>query len=91
MSLDENKEKILEEWLAVRNAILRASDGQLRVTYNYGPSTEGGESAAAVDKSKILGVFIELALLFSEPTQQDFTEEEKDAVIRSLQQVEKVG
>lgn len=84
MVLDENKEKLLDEWLAVRNAILRASDGRLRVTYRRESLGEGGEASDLSPSDKITGVFIELALAFPEPLHVDFTPEEKEAVEKAL-------
>lgn len=84
MVLDENKEKLLDGWLAARNAILRASEGQMRVTYNRESLGEGGEASAPRDTTGIKGVFIELALVFPEPLDIDFTEGEKEAVEKAL-------
>lgn len=85
MALDERKEKILEEWLAVRNAIIRASDGQLRVTYSrVSDMNEGGEGFPQEDLDKVVGVFIELVLVFPKPLSQDFTSEEKEAVEKAI-------
>lgn len=84
MVLDEQKEKLLDEWLSVRNAILRAEEGRLKVTYHRETLGEGGEASNPLDSKKIKGVFIELALVFPEPLESEFTNEEKDAVEKAL-------
>ena len=84
MVLDEQKEKLLDEWLAVRNAILRASEGQMRVTYHRETLGEGGEASTPLDSDEIKGVFVELALTFPEPMGEKFTDEEKEAVEKAI-------
>ena len=84
MPLDEQKEKLLDEWLAVRNAILRATEGQMRVTYNRETVGEGGESSIIRESDDIKGVFIELALIFPEPLKLYFTDEERAAVEKAI-------
>jgi hypothetical protein len=85
MSLDPQKEKMLERWYLIKNAILRAAEGELIVKYmreSDFQKFEGGEAAAVVQKKveaegeKIVGLYIDMILKFPSPVDEDFTPEE---------------
>lgn len=79
--MDPKKEKILNDWLAVRNSILRASEGEMKVTYARESDVDKKKkNLAGTDKDLIVGVFVDLVLKFPKPLPQEFTEEETKAV-----------
>lgn len=83
--MDVGKEKILNDWLAVRNSILRASEGEMKVTYARESEVDKKKKdLAGTDKDLIVGVFVDLVLRFPKPLPQEFTEEEKKAVDEAL-------
>ena len=88
MVLDVNIEKVLSEWLAVRNSIIRSTEAEMRVTYIRDGATEGGEggegSPPHENTDAVKGVYVELRLVFSEKLPQDFTTDEKEAVEKAL-------
>lgn len=64
------KERMLLDWVSVRNAILRADSGEMKVTYHKNDFAGGG----------VFGVSVELDLKFDELLPPDFTEDEKAAI-----------
>jgi len=83
--MDPKKEKILNDWLAVRNSILRASEGEMKITYARESDVDKKKKdLAGTDKDLIVGVFVDLVLRFPKPLTQEFTEEEKKAVEEAL-------
>jgi len=87
--MDPQREKMLDDWMAVRNAIIRAEAGDFIVKYMRESDFimmegEGGEAAAAVEalkaskKDKIVGIYVDLALKFPEALDRDLTQEEID-------------
>jgi hypothetical protein len=63
------KERMLIDWMSVRNAILRADTGEMKITHHKNEFVNG-----------IVGVVVELVLNFSEPVPPGFTEDEKSAI-----------
>lgn len=63
------KDRMLMDWVSVRNAILRAASGEMKVTYKN-HNVGGG----------VVGLLVELELEFDEPLKQEFTEDEKSAI-----------
>lgn len=64
------RERMLIDWMSVRNAILRADNGEMKVTYHKNDFAGGG----------IFGVTVELDLSFNELLPPGFTEDEKAAI-----------
>ena len=71
------KERMLIDWMSVRNAILRADEGEMKVTYHKNDFVNG-----------IIGVVVELKLDFDNPMPSGFTEDEKDAIDAAKKQKE---
>ena len=63
------KERMLVDWMSVRNAMLRADSGEMKVSYKRNEFSKG-----------IFGVTIEVELGFNEALSQEFTEDEKSAI-----------
>jgi len=80
MALDPRKESMLEDWAAVRNAILRAVGGEMKVTH----LRPAGEPATS---ENVIGVAVDLELYFGRLMPVDFTEEEKEAVRKAADTV----
>jgi len=85
--MEPQREKMLEDWIAIRNAILRAEAGELLVKYMRESDFivmegEGGERASEIQrlkdekKDKIVGIYVDLVLKFPEALDRDFTKEE---------------
>lgn len=83
MVLNEQKEEMLANWESVRNAILRAIEGDMRVHY-IKPKAMGETGVSAKNRNKVEGVFVEVLLRFPEPVADEFTEEEKTEFLRGL-------
>ena len=84
--MDPKKEKILNDWLSVRNAILKASVGEMKVTYiRESEIDEKKKDLAGTDKDGVVGVFVDLMLRFAEPLPPKFSDEEKKAVEESIE------
>lgn len=64
------RERMLIDWMSVRNAILRADGGEMKVTYHKNDFAGGG----------IYGLTVEIDLTFNELLPQNFTEDEKAAI-----------
>jgi len=52
--MGEGKERMLLDWVSVRNAILRAQSGEMKVSYLKEPHSE--------DKKAVVGIFVEVFL-----------------------------
>jgi len=65
-----SKQKLMVDWLEVRNSIVRAVEGELKST-NHINHAAGGN---------IVGVTVEWDLKFAEPVPQFFTDEEKEKI-----------
>jgi hypothetical protein len=87
--MDPQKEKILDDWTAIRNAIVRAESGDLVVKYMKESDFimmegEGGEAASAAQalrdskKDKIVGIYVDMVLKFPESLDRELTQEEID-------------
>lgn len=63
------KERMLIDWMSVRNAILRADSGEMKITHHKNEFANG-----------IVGLVVELILEFDEPMPPGFTEDEKAAI-----------
>lgn len=63
------KERMLIDWMSVRNAILRADEGEMKITHHKNEFANG-----------IVGVVVELVLNFSVPLPPGFTDDEKAAI-----------
>jgi hypothetical protein len=85
--MEPQREKMLDDWVAIRNAIVRAEAGELLVKYMRESDFvviegEGGEAAAEAQKikdsknDKVVGIYVDLVLKFPEALDRDFTEEE---------------
>jgi hypothetical protein len=72
------KERMLNDWMSVRNAILRADEGEMKVTYHKNDFVNG-----------IVGLVVELVLNFNDPMPPGFTKNEKAAIKAAKKQKEK--
>ena len=61
------KEKMLLDWVEVRNAILRADSGEMKVAHQKEDANTTG----------IIGLTVELSLQFDKALDPDFSDEEK--------------
>jgi hypothetical protein len=98
--MESQREKMLEDWTAIRNAILRAEAGELLVKYMRESDFivmegEGGERASEIQrlkdekKDKIVGIYVDLVLKFPEALDRDFTKEEISDIQSALAVLEK--
>ena len=71
------KERMLIDWMSVRNAILRADNGEMKVTHHKNEFANG-----------IVGIVVELKLDFNDPMNPGFTEDEKAAIDAAKKQQE---
>lgn len=74
--METGKIKMLEDWMAVRNAIIRADSGEMKVTHLKN------------DKNEVTGVAVDMELNFPKPLPQDFSEEEKKAIKKATEEIE---
>lgn len=99
--MDPQREKILDDWIAIKNAILRAESGELLVKYMresdfVAMEGEGGEAAAVAQqikdskKDKIIGIYVDLVLKFPEALDREFTEDEVNNIQSALTAIESV-
>jgi len=72
------KEKMLIDWMSVRNAILLADTGEMKVTYHKNEFAGGG----------IVGLVVELVLNYNDLMKPDFTKNEKAAIDAAKKQKE---
>ena len=78
--MGEGKERMLLDWVSVRNAILRANNGEMKVSYLKQPHSE--------DKKAVVGIFVEVQLNFDKPLPQDFTKDEMAAIEEYLKEID---
>jgi len=86
--MKQQREKMLDDWIAIRNAIVRAEAGELLVKYMRESDfiiIEGdgtGEAAAAAQqvkdekKDKIVGIYVDVVLKFPEALDRELTKKE---------------
>lgn len=72
------KERMLLDWMSVRNAILRADTGEMKVTHHKNEFVNG-----------VVGLVVELVLNFNDPMTPGFTDDEKAAIDAAKEQKEK--
>jgi len=77
--MDIGKERMLDDWMAVRNAILRADSGEMKVTY-LRPED---------NKDNVIGVAVDLELRFPKPLPQEMAEKEKEAIKAAREEIDK--
>jgi len=77
--MEKGKIGMLEDWYAVRNSILRASSGEMKVTYLRPEGTE---------KEGIIGIAVDMELQFAKALPENFTEEEKKAVREAIKEID---
>lgn len=73
------KERMLIDWMSVRNAILRADEGEMKVTHHKNNATGGG----------VVGLTVELVLSFDEAMPSDFTKDEMKAIDDAKKKLDK--
>lgn len=73
------KERMLIDWMSVRNAILRADQGEMKVTHHKNDAAGGG----------VVGVVVEVVLSFEEPLPPNFTKNEKKAIDEAKKKLDK--
>jgi len=71
------KERMLIDWMSVRNAILRADEGEMKVTHHKNEFANG-----------VVGIVVELMLNFNDPMHPDFTKSEQEAIDAAKKQQE---
>lgn len=78
--MEKGKLGILEDWYAVRNSILRANSGEMKVTYirPEDPNETG-----------IIGIAVDMELQFTKALPENFTDEEKKAVREAIEEIDK--
>jgi hypothetical protein len=64
------KEKMLLDWVEVRNAMLRADSGEMKISYQK----QTAESAG------IIGMTVELSLQFDKELPPDFSDDERSFI-----------
>ena len=64
------KERMIIDWMSVRNAIFRASEGEMNVEYKRSPQNH----------DFIVGISVTLNLQFAEAVGLEFTADEKAAI-----------
>lgn len=78
--MGEGKGQMLTDWGHVRNAILRAEDGEMKISYVREPDSNS--------KENVIGLVVELRLGFGKPLAQDFTKDEITALEKYLDELE---
>ena len=78
--MEKGKLSMLEDWYAVRNSILRAESGEMKVTY-----------VRSEDKKEkgITGIVVDMELQFNEALPEDFTDKEKKAIKEAIKEIDK--
>jgi hypothetical protein len=80
--MKDGKEKILQDWFYIRNAILRADQGEMKITHVK------SDNEKEKDKG-ITGIVVDLELKFPEPLTQEFTEAERKNLAEILEDITK--
>ena len=78
--MEKGKLKILEDWYVVRNSILRAESGEMKVTYlrPNDPNEQG-----------VVGLAVDMELRFGKPLPAEFTEKEKKVMKEVMEEIGK--
>ena len=71
------KERMLIDWMSVRNAILKADTGEMKVTHHKNEFANG-----------VVGLVVELVLNFNDLMPPGFTKDEKSAIDTAKKQIE---
>jgi len=71
------REKMLLDWVEIRNAILRADSGEMKVSYQKSDP----------NANSIVGLTVDLSLQFEKALIPDFTDEEKELIDEAQQKV----
>lgn len=97
--MEPQREKMLDDWVAIRNAIVRAEAGELLVKYMRESDFiimegEGGEVAAEVQKlkdekkDKVVGIYVDLVLKFPNAVERELTEKEVNNIRGAISVIE---
>jgi len=78
--MEKGKLGILEDWYAVRNSILRASSGEMKVTYLRPEDPK---------ETGIIGIAVDMELKFDKALPENFSDEEKKAVREAVKEIDK--
>jgi len=78
--MEKGKLGMLEDWYIVRNSILRAESGEMKVTY-LRPEDP--------DEKGIVGIAVDMELKFAEALPENFSAEEKKAVKEAIEEIDK--
>jgi len=73
------KQRMLIDWDMVRNAILWADTGEMKVTHHKNNVPGGG----------VVGISVEVNLGFDEALSENFTEDQKKAIDKAKKDLEK--
>lgn len=78
--MEKGKLSMLEDWYTVRNSILRAESGEMKVTY-----------IRSEDKKEegIIGIAVDMELKFNETLPENFTKKERKAVRKAIEEIDK--
>jgi len=71
------KERMLNDWMSVRNAMLIADSGEMKVTHHKNEFANG-----------VVGIVVEVVLNFNEAMKPGFTDDEKTAIDMAKKQQE---
>ena len=78
--MEKGKLGMLEDWYIVRNSILRASDGEMKVTYIRPEDT---------NEKGVIGIAVDMELKFDKALPENFSDEEKKAVREAIKEIDK--
>jgi len=80
--MEKGKLGMLEDWYAVRNAILRSISGEMKVVYLRSENAEKKEEG-------IIGIAVDMELKFDKALPENFSDEEKKAVREAVKEIDK--
>jgi len=78
--MEKGKLGMLEDWYAVRNSILRATNGEMKVTYIRPEDPK---------ETGIIGIAVDMELKFDKALPENFSDEEKKAVREAVKEIDK--
>ena len=78
--MEKGKLSMLEDWYAVRNSILRASDGEMKVIY-FRPEDS--------NEKGVIGIAVDMELKFAKALPENFSAEEKKAIKEAIKEIDK--
>ena len=78
--MEKWKLSMLEDWYSVRNSILRAESGEMKVTYLRPEDSK---------ETGIIGIAVDMELKFVKALPENFAEEEKKVVREAIKEVDK--